>query len=332
VRLGVVGAGLVSQAVHLPWLREMDDRFALAGLAEPEAGTRRLVAARYGIPVSVPDHRRLIEQAPLDALLVCSPNPTHAGVVLDALEAGLHVLVEKPLCLSLEDADRIVQARDRTGLTVQVGYMKRFDPGYDALVSDLRTGAGRLLHLTTLTYDPGLSDWFAPPGVPAPGGGRDPFSDVVLGALVHDVNLVHGLLEALGRPLPQTVADAFVRADGAAAGATVVLEDGVRWTLAWLRLDGLADFRQRLAVYAEDGVLALEFPAPYLQRAPTVYTRARGGRDGHRVSELRSWHEAYARQLEHFHACVSAGAACRTPPETARADLALLAALAEPAR
>ena len=76
-----------------------------------------------------------------DAVLVCSPNETHAEVVLDALAAGAHVLVEKPLCLTERDAARIVTARDRAGLVVQVGYMKRFDPAYEALLDDL---AGRV--------------------------------------------------------------------------------------------------------------------------------------------------------------------------------------------
>ena len=249
----------------------------------------------------------LIAQGRAGAVLVCSPDATHAEIVLDSLAAGLHVLVEKPLCLTTEDADRIIAARDRSDKVVQVGYMKRFDPAYEALEPP-----DELLHVATTTYDPGLAAEFGPPGaVDRP---ADPF----LGALIHDVNAIHGLI-GTGKAI-----DGFARPDGRAAGGTVALDNGVRWTLAWLRIDGLGDFHQHLALYGRDDVRELEFPAPYLHQAPTVYRhRTHGGV----TREQRSWQEAYVRQLEHFHDCVTAGAPCRTPPEQARADIELLTRL-----
>jgi predicted dehydrogenase len=150
---------------------------------------------------------------------------------------------------------------------------------------------------------------------------------VLLGALVHDVNAVHGILDALGEPYPGRVTDAFARADGSVAGGTVVLGGGVRWTLAWLRVAGLGDFAERIGVYGEHDVRELEFPAPYLAHAPTRYTRSAGGGEGNVTTTLRSWQESYVRQLLHFHACVTGRAPCRTPPEQARADIACLEAL-----
>ncbi len=311
MRIGVVGAGLVAQVVHLPRLAELEHRFEVVALAEPDVGVRARVARRHGIEHVCDDHHELIAHGRAEAVLVCAPDPTHAEIVLDSLAAGLHVLVEKPLCLTTEDADRIVAARDRSGKVVQVGYMKRFDPAYEAL--ELPKA---LLHVATSTYDPGLAAEFGPPGaVDRP---ADPF----LGALVHDVNAVLGLVgPAKTRPI-----DGFARPDGRAAGGTVVLDNGVRWTLAWLRIDGLGDFRQHLALYGRDDVQELGFPAPYLHKAPTVYRhRTRGGV----THERRSWQEAYVRQLEHFHECVTAGTPCRTPPEQARADIELLTQLRE---
>jgi predicted dehydrogenase len=315
LRIGVVGAGLVAQVVHLPQLAGLETRFEVVALAEPDEGVRRRVADRYGIGLAYRDHRELIERGAADALLVCSPDPTHAEIVLDALAAGLHVLVEKPLCLTTADADRIVAERDRTGLTVQVGYMKRFDPAYEALLHDLEDRP-ELLHVTSATYDPGLAADFGPRGA------VDHQGDVFLGALIHDVNAVHGLLGASGRPV-----DGFTRADSRAAGGTVVLADGVRWTLAWLRIDGLGDFRERICLYTRGDVRELEFPAPYLHRSPTVYRSSAPGAGGNVTREFRSWQESYVRQLEHFHDCVVAGTPCRTPPEQARADIELLTAI-----
>ena len=99
MRLGVVGCGLIAQLVHLPALRA-DELFAVAALADPSRRARAALARRYGVASRVRRHAELFERAGLDAVLVARPNGTHARVVLDALAARLHVLVEKPLCLT----------------------------------------------------------------------------------------------------------------------------------------------------------------------------------------------------------------------------------------
>src|SRR5206468_9804647 len=94
VRVGVVGAGLVAQAEHIPYLSSLRDRFSLTALAEPSRTVRELLAARYGIPGVHADYRALLDAGEVDAVVVCSPAGTHVEVVLAALEAGLHVFVE----------------------------------------------------------------------------------------------------------------------------------------------------------------------------------------------------------------------------------------------
>jgi predicted dehydrogenase len=326
-RVGVVGAGLIAQVAHLPLLRAREDDFALTGLAEPHEPTRRRVAARFGIPVATAAQRELLTATELDAVLIASPNGAHADQVLEALDAGLHVLVEKPLCLSVEDAERIVAARDRAGRVVQVGYMKRYDPAVEALLDEL--DGAELLHLGTLTHDPGLRRFFAP-GTDAPATARPAvdeaarrarwWSEVFLGALVHDVNLIHAVLERLGIDV-ERVADAFAADDR--AGGTFALAGGARWTAAWLALPAVDDFRERIELHCADGIRRLEFPAPYVLGAPTAYTRVRG-------SECRvrcAFDEAYDRALAHFRACLAGETACRTPPEQAARDIALLSEL-----
>jgi predicted dehydrogenase len=325
VRIGVVGAGLIAQVAHLPLLRGREAEFSLAGLAEPDAATRRRVAARFGIATATPTQGELLAATDLDAVLIASPNGAHAGQVLEALEAGLHVLVEKPLCLSAEDAERIVAARDRAGRVVQVGYMKRYDPAVEALLDEL--GDAELLHVDTVTHDPGLRRFFAPgaddPRATAPGDRRARWwSEVFLGALVHDVNLVHAVLERAGAGAgAERVADAFAGDDR--AGGTIVLAGGARWSAAWLALPAVDDFRERIDLYCADGIRRLEFPAPYLLKAPTLYTREEG--DRRRVR--RAFEEAYDRALAHFRACLAGETACRTPPEQAARDMALLGEL-----
>src|SRR5271154_4287164 len=137
VRIGVVGCGMVAQAEHLPYLNELQLHFELVAVADPSRTVREAVAARYVVPGVHEDFRSLIDGGGLDAILIAAPAATHAEVVLAGLDAGLHVFVEKPLCISVADADRIVAARDRTGKVVQVGFMKRYDPAYERMLDEL---------------------------------------------------------------------------------------------------------------------------------------------------------------------------------------------------
>src|SRR5262249_53163666 len=136
IRVGVVGGGLVAQAEHIPYLNGLREHFSLVALAEPSRVVREALGARYGIAGLHADHRSLLDAGGLDAIVVCSPAGTHAQVVLDALAIGLHVFVEKPMCITLEDADAIIAARDQAGRVVQVGTMKRYDPAVEAMLDN----------------------------------------------------------------------------------------------------------------------------------------------------------------------------------------------------
>jgi predicted dehydrogenase len=318
VRIGVIGCGMVAQAEHLQNLLQLSDRFEIAALADPSPTVRDAIGARYAVARAYEDHRGLLDAGGIDAVVISSPAATHAEIVIDALAAGLHVFVEKPLCITLADADRIVAARDRASKVVQVGYMKRFDPAVEALLAEL-PDAWSPLHITTATFDPGMREAF---GLgPAPPMGVE---EAFLGALVHDVNLVRAVLERTGGAVDRVV-DAFGGRQGPRIGATVALADGARWTAVWLALPEAGTFRQQLAFYGQDGVRELEFPAPYVLHQPTVCRHVRAGGGGSVTTSRESWREAYERQLVHFHACITERAACRTPAEQGAEDVRLLA-------
>lgn len=359
VRVGVVGCGLVAQAMHLHHLAHLRDRFELVAVADPSRTVREAVARRYGARGAYADHRGLLDAGGLDAVVVSSPAGTHAQVVLDALELGLHVFVEKPLCITLADVDRIIEARDRAGRVVQVGYMKRFDPAYERMLAELDEPAEALRYVRVTVHDPEFVPFFGPddivratdvPPDVVDAGRRDEtaqveeavgdgspeavaaFSDSYLGSLVHDVNLAHGLLERLGEPLPARVADAAWWDGGRAITGSVELSRGVRWDSAWIQLLDVREYRESLALYLRDSVRTLSFPSPWLKQSPTRYER--GGADGRArtVSAYESYEESFQRELEHFHECVTTGTAPRTPPEQARLDMRLLTEMYQASR
>src|SRR5262249_31038272 len=139
-----------------------------------------------------------------------------------------------------------------------------------------------------------------------------------LGSLVHDVNLVHGLLERLGEPLPGEVIDGDWWNGGQAVTGPVRLSDRARWGSAPNPPLDLYECREWVAFFCAEEVHTLSFPSPWLKQYPTLYEASRV-RDSARVVEsFESYEESFARELAHFHDCVLDGTECRTPPEQAR--------------
>lgn len=353
LRVGVVGGGLIAQAIHLPNLMRLSERYRLAAIADPSRRVREALAAKYGGVASCAGHREMLERPDLDAVLVCSPSSTHAEVVLDALDRGLHVFVEKPLCVVVEDAARIADAAETSGLVVQVGYMKRYTAGYRALLEELPARGDGLQLIDIVCYDPWLSrepfvrweEMVHGDDVPAAvvdasrravreqveqavGRGDDAtvrgFSYTFLDCLVHDVNLVHGVLARLGVDHPLESVSGAVWGDGEGASATQRLPSGGVFHCTWMLLRGLAEFREDVRLHFTDAVHRLEVPAPYLVAEPIVHSivDSAGGSHRRRREELVS--DPFIAELEHFYDCVTQSAPCHTPPQQALVDLEAL--------
>jgi Oxidoreductase family, NAD-binding Rossmann fold len=351
VRVGVVGCGMVAQAEHLPNLLQLDRRFAIAALAEPSRTVREAMAARYAVSCVHADYRALLAAGGIDAVVIAAPAAAHAEIVLAALDAGVHVFVEKPLCITLADADRVVAARDRAGNVVQVGYMKRHDPAWERMRAELPDSAEELRYIRVTCHDPEWVPFFAEgdivKGTDVPAevvqairraesaqveeavGDGSPaavfaFSDAYLGSMVHDVNVVHGLLERLEEPLPGRVVDAAWWNEGRAITGSVELANGARWDSAWIQLLDIREYQEQVAFYFRDSLRQLTFPSPWLKQSPTRYEQS-GADDLDRVVRVFESHrESFVRELVHFHDCITAGVDCRTPPEQARIDIELL--------
>jgi predicted dehydrogenase len=351
LRIGVVGGGLVAQAMHLHFLAHRSSLFELVAVADPSATVRDALRRRYRLEATYDDHRGLLEEAKLDAVVICSPAQTHAQATLDALEHGLHVFVEKPMCITLADADRIIDTQRRTGKVVQVGYMKRFDRAWERMLAGLPESPELLRYISVVVHDPEFGPFFAPEdivrGSDIPAGvlesSRDQLKAQVreavgadtpavltaleggfLGSLVHDVNLVHGLLARMGEPLPAEVIAGDWWNEGQAVTGAVRLSNGARWDSAWIQLLDMYEYRESVSFFFAGEVHSLTFPSPWLKQSPTLYEVSRA-KDGARVTEsFESYEESFANELAHFHDCIVNGAECRTPPEQARLDIDVL--------
>jgi predicted dehydrogenase len=134
--LGFIGCGRIAQA-HLKAAAN------LPGLVRPVAiaGRRREKAAEaakaYGIPTVHDDYRQLLADPAVGAVIVTTPNDSHAAIVCDAARAGKHILVEKPMALDAHSAEAMVRAAEAAGVTLMVAQCRRFSDAAQELVRRL---------------------------------------------------------------------------------------------------------------------------------------------------------------------------------------------------
>lgn len=138
VRVGVVGTGAVSQLVHLPVLAERGDVELLA-VADADTPKARAIGERFDVERIV-DVDALCNDADVEAVFICTPNHLHEEQAVAALQAGKHVLVERPMALTAAGAKRVLAAAKEANRTVVVGMSHRFRPDVSALRSFVAGG------------------------------------------------------------------------------------------------------------------------------------------------------------------------------------------------
>lgn len=144
LKIGIVGAGAITQVAHLPVLRKLKG-VQVAALCDSDVAKARALAQRYGIRDTFSDIEELLEYESLDAVAICTPNHLHEPHVLAAMAAGLPVLVERPMALSLAGAQRIVKQAEKRGQVVAVGLNNRYRTDVQIVRSFAQSGElGRL--------------------------------------------------------------------------------------------------------------------------------------------------------------------------------------------
>jgi predicted dehydrogenase len=126
VRVALIGCGRIAQVAHLPAI-EKAAGIELVAVSDPSEEVVRAVARRYDV-VSA-DLSEVFADSEIEAVLVAAPDRFHYSITAAALRAGKHVLVEKPLASTIEDSAKLVDLVQQTGMILQVGAMKRHDPG-----------------------------------------------------------------------------------------------------------------------------------------------------------------------------------------------------------
>lgn len=363
MKVGTIGAGSIAQIMHIPYLAEIPD-VELHAMADPGANVVETLAERYNVPHRYEDSDALIDEMhdDLDAVVVATPMHTHADVAVAALEADLHTFVEKPVAATPEDAGRVVEAAEATDAVCMVGYMKRYDPGFQRFEEEVAAVEEIDLITNTVippdvgavladTYDlvqADLDEEF----LEKSGRERQSQLEQAIGtddetlagaygyhleSICHDLNALRALFGEV-----ESIDHVDVFNDGRYATAQLRYEDDRRCTLQ----SGGTDrkwYDERIRVDAPDRSLSIEFSNAFIRNTPSDVRVKRGEDDIEETRYEPSYDEAFKRELEHFVECVQSSptrtpagktrapgkedSMVRTTPQEAKKDVELIADL-----
>jgi myo-inositol 2-dehydrogenase / D-chiro-inositol 1-dehydrogenase len=337
VRLGLVGAGVAAQAIHLPVLLRRPDLFRVCAICDASQAVREAVADRCGVDLSRCHERteQMLDAAGLDALLVLSSG-SHGAACALATAAGLPVLCEKPLAYTTAEADALATA----GARIALGYMKLYDPAVKR-AAELLAGrvprsvevvvlhppvAAQLAHLRLVASD----DIPAARRVvleeeelrllegalgPVPTVVQDLYRWKILGSIVHDLAVVRVLA---GAPTRWDRVDAWPPGAPTSVSLDGVLPGGGRLSIRWHLLAEYPLYREEVRVHDEQGTVQVTFPSPYLlSPGATLTVVDRGAGESSRTSIV----SPFEAELVAFHRLVTADEPTEAGVAEGRADI-----------
>jgi predicted dehydrogenase len=345
VNVGVIGLGEVAQVIHLPILEALGDRFRLAAICDVSPTLLDAMGDRYGLPADArhADYRDLVQRDDLDAVLVLTSDEYHADNTIAALRQGKHVLVEKPIALTLADAEAIARARDESGKQVMVGYMRRFAPAFVQAVEEVKglerinyvrvrdiIGRNRLIiDQAAAVLRPGdiPADLTADKGERAGKMVAEAIGDappelirayrLLCGLSSHDISAMRELIGPPERVVSATQwgGGNFLSILFGYDGYCTLLETGV---------DDQRRFDAHIEVYGQTSSIRIQYDTPYIRHLPTTLVVHETAGEAYTERVVRpTFTDPYTHELLAFHEVVTDGAAPKTTPEDSMEDLRL---------
>lgn len=260
LRIGLVGCGRVARTHHGPILARMQNA-RVTCLIDSDAQARRDLGRVNQGAVFLSDVATAVQLDLVDALVVCTPPHTHAATAISGLEAGLDVYVEKPVALTLREADSIAAAAEAAGKTVMVGHNFRFHPG----VEDLRRRITDQNTRTVAVHSIFTSERRALPGwkMESEKGG-----DAIFDLAIHHFDLLAYLT---GSEVDEgSIAARGLMTDaGSAATITGILETGQPFSIMVSQLSGQSE--HKIAVLTDNAHFELDLLSRHVltQSRPT---------------------------------------------------------------
>jgi myo-inositol 2-dehydrogenase / D-chiro-inositol 1-dehydrogenase len=322
VGLALVGSGRMG-AFHGETLARRLPGVRLAAVADPAPGVAERLAAALGADRAYADPAEAFADPAVEAVVIAAPARFHAGLVVAAAEAGKGVFCEKPMALTLADADRATAAARAAGVVLQVGFNRRFAPDWAAaraLLEDGRLGTPRLLR--SVTRDPGGFD-----------PSRVPPDTIFNETLIHDFDALRFLNPGAEAVEVYATADALVEPDWRDRGlldtaVVVVRFDNGAVGVAEACFEAAYGYDVRGEVFGSGGMATMGDG----RRSGMVFSDAAGRTVETTRSDQELLASAYVAELAAFADAVRGATPAPVGGEDARAALAIALAAAESVR
>ncbi|TFD99766.1 Gfo/Idh/MocA family protein [Jeotgalibacillus salarius] len=283
LKIGVVGAGSIAKHRHLAEYAA-NDNVELVAICDINEERAKEMAKKFGAAQTFTDYNDLVK-LDLDAVSVCTPNYLHAPVSIAALEAGKHVLCEKPMATSEQEADDMIAAAEKAGKLLMIGHNQRFVASHQKAQEWIAAGKlGKVYSFRTAFGHPGPEGWSA--------DGKDSWffnkDQAFIGAMgdlgVHKTDLVRYILGEEMTEVAAMVETSAKENTDVDDNAVLVLktESGIIGTLAASWSYEAED--NSTVIYAEKGVLRLEDDPEY----SVVFNKSDGTKEELSLGKIQS--------------------------------------------
>ncbi|WP_407315400.1 Gfo/Idh/MocA family oxidoreductase [Pseudomonas sp. nanlin1] len=319
LRLGLIGAGRMGSfhgqtaARHIPGA-------CLAAIADPTPGQVARLAAELGVERVYSDPLQLLDDPDIDGVLIAAPARSHAELVISAARAGKSVFCEKPMAITLDEADRAIAAAADAQVTLQIGFNRRFAKSFRSAHLDVLSGRiGTPQLLRSLTRDPALNN-------PA----ASPQWVIFLETLIHDFDTLRYLNPGAEAVEVFVMADALIAPDYKSKGfldtavVTIRFDNGAIAT-AEANFQAVYGYDVRGEVFGSAGMLTMGS----VNDSDLVRYLANGIQGDTQRLDTDLLRDAYVAELNHFADCMRTGAKPLASGEDARAALAIARACIE---
>lgn len=151
LNIGLIGAGRIGR-LHAAHLASRVQGAKLLAVADISGEAARMCAEQYGIPLATEDYQGILDDSRIEAVVICSSTDTHARIIEEAAQAGKHIFCEKPIAHDLRAIDRALEAVERAGVKLQIGFNRRFDANYRRVrqaIMEGEIGQLSMLHITS---------------------------------------------------------------------------------------------------------------------------------------------------------------------------------------
>lgn len=295
VNVGVIGLGRIGK-LHVHNLIAEIPGIKLIGVADIVESSLKEISQKYDIPIVEKDYRVLLENKQIDAILICSSTDTHAQIIIEAAQAGKHIFCEKPIALDVEKIDQAIAAVKKTGVKLQMGFNRRFDPSFKKakdLVAKGKIGTPHLVRITSRDPEPPPISY-----IKVSGG-------IFLDMMIHDFDMARYLLDQEVVELMAVGSCLVDPAIGEAGDIDTAIVTFQYKNGAWGTIDNsrqaVYGYDQRIEIFGSEGCIQVG------NKKPTEVCLS--GAEDVIIAKpvyffLERYNESYINEIKHFFYCI----------------------------